>query len=1250
MAGSRLKGITVEIGGDTTKLQTALKGVNNEIKGTETRLKDIEKLLKLDPGNTELLNQKYKTLQQEIGSTKEKLETLKEASQQADQALKDGSISQDQYDALQREIAETEQSLKSLEEQYKSFGSVQAQEVAAAGEKMKELGGKVEGAGKTLTTGVTVPLAAIGTAGAASFAEVDKTMTLANKTMGNSSEQAEMLNQAMKNAAANSTYGMNDAANATLNFARAGLNAEQSAAALAPAMNLAAGEGGNLDTVSGGLVATINGFHGSFDEAGHYADVFAAACNNSALDVDSLSDSMSVAAPIFNAAGWSVEDAALAMGLMGNGGIEASKAANSLKTGIARLVSPAKEGANALANLGFSSGNAEDKAVKLSKAQTKLENATATLTAKQIGYSNAVAKYGEGSTQAANAQAALTIAENKFEEAQRVVNVLVESGQKGMESYGALMVDEEGNMRSFEEVLGLLQKAFSGLSEKESIAAASAIFGKNQMAPWLTLIGTAPETVEALSTKLHGAGFSTDDFAKKLEASGGSISEMKERFAELGVTEEEFNTALETCGGVAEKFTESIWAMSDPAATNQELLDALGISTGELQKVMDETCGTTDAMAEAMMSGFGGSIEKLKSSIDVLVTSIGEALAPTIQKVTEFIQGFVDKFNALTPAQQQTIVQIGLVVAAIGPLLIIIGKLMTAVGSIMTWAPKIVSGVKSLTGIGGALMTGLKGLWGVIAANPIVLIVAGIAAAVAAFTYFWNTSEGFREFWTSLWESIKSVVSTAVEAIGGFFTTTLPEAFSSFVATIQGAWAGMQESITSAWESVKTTVSTSAEAVKTTVSTAWDGIKSGTATAWEAVKSAVSTAWDGMKSMAEPAASGIKSAVSTAWDGIKTGTTTAWEAVKTAVSTVWNGMKTMIEPAASGIKSAVSTAWDGIKSGTSTAWEAVKTAVSTAWNGMKTMIEPAASGIKSTVSTAWDGIKTGTTTAWETVKTAVSTAWDGMKSAIEPAANSIKSTVSTTWDGIKSGTSTAWEAVKTTVSTAWDGIKSAIEPTANGIKNAVSTAWDGIKSGTSSAFDGVKTAASTAWNGIKTTVTTVVSSIGSGISTGLNQAKSKAETILNGIKSAFTTAFNGVKTAVEGVVNKLKGIFNFSWELPKLKLPHFSISGRFSLNPPSVPHFSIQWYRKAMNNGMILNSPTIFGASGNRLLGGGEAGPEAVVGVSSLMDMIQRAVNSNMEMADAGNITIPVYIGGNLIDEMIVTAQQRRALRSGGRV
>lgn len=570
MAGGRIKGITIEIGGDTTKLEASLKSVNQEIKGTESKLKDINKLLKMDPGNTELLSQKYKTLQQEIKATKEKLDTLKEASKQADQALKDGTISKEQYDALQREIAETEQSLKSLEQEYKNFGSVQAQQIAAAGEKMKELGGKVEDAGKTLTTHVTLPLAAVGAAGVKSFAEVDKTMQLTNKTMGNTEEQAELLNKAMKDAAANSTFGMKDAATATLNFARAGLDAEQAASALAPAMNLAAGEGGDLDTVSAGLVATINGFHGSFEDAGHYADVFAAACNNSALDVDSLSHAMSVAAPIFSSAGYSVNDAALYMGVMANNGIDADKAANSLKTGLARLVSPAKEGAEMMDKLGIS------------------------------------------------------------------------------------VTNSDGTMKSSIQIQKELHDAFGKLSESEQIAAASAIFGKNQMAPWLALINTAPEDV------------------------------------------------------------------------------------GKLDASLSSCAGTTDQMAEAMMSGFGGSLEKLKSSIDVLVTSIGEALAPTIQKVAEFIQGLVDKFNALTPAQQETIVKIGLVVAALGPLLIVVGKVISSIGTIMTWAPKIVSGVQSVIGIGSKLMGGLQALWGVIMANLIVLIVAAIAAAVAAFIYLSN--------------------------------------------------------------------------------------------------------------------------------------------------------------------------------------------------------------------------------------------------------------------------------------------------------------------------------------------------------------------------------------------------------------------------------------------------------------------------------------------------------------------------------
>lgn len=114
---NRIKGITVEIGGDTTKLQTALKGVNGQIKSTQQQLKDVDKLLKLDPSNTELLAQKHKLLAEAVGETKEKLATLKTAAEQAGTALANGEISQEQYDALQREIIETEQDLKNLETQ-----------------------------------------------------------------------------------------------------------------------------------------------------------------------------------------------------------------------------------------------------------------------------------------------------------------------------------------------------------------------------------------------------------------------------------------------------------------------------------------------------------------------------------------------------------------------------------------------------------------------------------------------------------------------------------------------------------------------------------------------------------------------------------------------------------------------------------------------------------------------------------------------------------------------------------------------------------------------------------------------------------------------------------------------------------------------------------------------------------------------------------------------------------------------------
>ena len=158
----------------------------------------------------------------------------------------------------------------------------------------------------------------------------------------------------------------------------------------------------------------------------------------------------------------------------------------------------------------------------------------------------------------------------------------------------------------------------------------------------------------------------------------------------------------------------------------------------------------------------------------------------------------------------------------------------------------------------------------------------------------------------------------------------------------------------------------------------------------------------------------------------------------------------------------------------------------------------------------------------------------------------------------------------------------------------------------------------------------------------IQSAIDRARSVLDSLKQKF----DDVKSHISGTIDWLKGCFNFSWKLPDLKLPHISISGSFSIDPPSAPHFSIDWYAKAMEKGMILNSPTIFGAMGGKLLGAGEAGSEAIVGTSSLQNMITSAVAAG---GYGGDIVIPVYIGNTRLETMVVKAQQINDYRSGGR-
>lgn len=234
MASKRIQGITIEIGGDTTKLQTALKGVDSQLKSTESALRDVDKLLKLNPGNVTLLTQKQKGLTSAIEDTKKRLETLKQASKEA--------MTPDQQDALQREIIETQNKLESLTKEMKNFGSVGQQQVVAVGEKLSSLGTKLTGIGKKMTTYVTLPIVAGFTAAANAASDYDENINKLEVAFGkyakevrqftdNALDQFGLSKLAASEAAASfgalaKGMGMSDKKAATLSKELTGLSAD----------------------------------------------------------------------------------------------------------------------------------------------------------------------------------------------------------------------------------------------------------------------------------------------------------------------------------------------------------------------------------------------------------------------------------------------------------------------------------------------------------------------------------------------------------------------------------------------------------------------------------------------------------------------------------------------------------------------------------------------------------------------------------------------------------------------------------------------------------------------------------------------------------------------------------------------------------------------------------------------------------------------------------------------------------------
>lgn len=466
-------------------------------------------------------------------------------------------------------------------------------------------------------------------------------------------------------------------------------------------------------------------------------------------------------------------------------------------------------------------------------------------------------------------------------------------------------------------------------------------------------------------------------------------------------------------------------------------------------------------------------------------------------------------------------------------------------------------------------------------------------------------------------EQAISGIGTVIEGLAPTLGATLPAAISSLLPSLLGAVNGLVTSIAGSLpEMIGVIIDTIVAAAPLLVSSGiqlFVGLAVGLVQAiprivaalpqiWAAIKTGVAEALPSLMEAGSQIVSmigeGISSSggiISEAWEFISSEATEIWNSISGNLSSIWESIVSIAQSAFEGLQSFWATWGDSITSTFGAVWDAIKTAFSAAMDIL--------SAVFAVFSAAFSGDWAAT---WNAVKALASSIWNGITSVLSSAWNAIKSLASTAWGIFQSIITGVWDAIAGIASAIWSDIAS-----------TMSSIWASISATASSIWNSIASTISSIWNGISSAISSVLSAISSAVSSGFNAVSSTVSSIWNGISSTISSVMDGIKDTVRSAIEKLKSFFDFDWSLPHIALPHFTISGEFSLKPPSVPTLSVSWYKKALGVPFMFQDATIFGA--------GEAGDEILYGRDALMQDIKEASGgSSEEMEEKLDIIIAV--------------------------
>ena len=832
----------------------------------------------------------------------------------------------------------------------------------------------------------------------------------------------------------------------------------------------------------------------------------------------------------------------------------------------------------------------------------------------------------------------------KTQDASKVADVLAvtaSSAKGSVSDFGAGLAQAAGQAsitgQSFEDTATAL-----GILGNHNISAAE---GGNMLQRVLKNLYQPTSTAKDALDALGVSAYDSEGKARPLQ---DVLTDLRGKLGEL--SEEDYNSVMG-----------QIFDTASLRGANFLIQDS-GEAFDNLRAKIGGASGAAEKMAEVQQDNLQGQLTILKSQLEELAISFGELLMPKIREVVGKIQDFVDKLNNMDEGQKQAIIRIGLVVAAAGPLLVALGKMIIFTGQVSTQIGNMVEWYTKAGGASGILakaQTGLSSAFSFLT-SPIGIVIGVIAVLVAAFIHLWRTNEDFRNAVIAIWERIKGAFQ---EFVGGIQErlSAMGISFQSITQTISAIWDGFCNLLAPVFEAafgIIATVLETAFGVITGLLDVFIGAYNGNWTQlWTGVQEIFGAVWEGIKGVFSGVLAALQGVADVFLGWFGTSWTELWTNVQGFFEGVWNGISTFFTTIWTTISTTVTTFCTTVWTTISTIFTTVAETVSTIWEGIKSVIQVAIMFIVELISAAfqlitvpfrfiWENCKETITAAWEAIKTTVSTALNfvkdniitpvmtAIKTVIDTVWNGIKTVITTVWNAIKTATSTVWNAIKTAVTTAVNAIKTAVTPIFNAIKTTITSVWNGVKSATTSAWNAIKSGVTSAVNAVKSKVQSVMNSIKSVMSSAWNSMNGAASSGWNAIKSAIERPINAAKQAVANAISAMRSKFNFHWSLPHLALPHPYISGHFSLNPPSVPHFGISWYK----SGGIMTRPTVFGASGNTLLAGGEAGAEAILPLKAFYDRLGDMLDKKLDALTGGTVVyVYVTMDGDVVAERVYT-------------